>query len=375
MKKIFFAFFLATSLLLTSCFQAVFPSIREEIELLNPLVNGAINSIVRVNLNSTEYLYMQSGYISYKLAADSDQQYDKWKEAPNAPEKIHYDFTEDKFIGYQIIKLAASTDTLFALAVTYKSDTGVTEPDQKVLFKFDGSKWTEIYRRDFPEKINDYVYIINDNFTIFCTNSPTTANRRAFARIGETVYELTSSSDRSNLTTTPITGSGASKYSSSVVSFGSGVHFFDCLTATSNETSTNTTATTYYWTSTDGETIYANSTPGATSGARTKSMSGIPVYSMAYSQDSLLLGTVTEGATRVSPADLTTLSSATNVTSVLTRPYGVPMMFSLHPDKNEKDNVIYASTILSGKGASNGGSSNKVGLWAYYPSRGKWNRE
>lgn len=399
------AIFIATlifSVFLSSCFNPVITMIREEVDLEDAVINGNINSIVRYTgqygSGYGDYLFMQNGYIAYKSSASEKQTHGEWQDAPYVPPVLEYDDYLDTFYGTQIIKLAVGGDnsgnnTLFALGINYKTDTGSTVPADKILYKLtnENPHWKEIYRRpvNIPENSNFTQF--EDNFTIFCTNSPNPAHRRAFARIGtgenrltQKYFELTQGtdwSDKSKLDDygVPIESTivSTSETYNSVV-FINGKVFFTSGVGGTNETA-STPATYAYWS--NGE-MFHWCEAGSISD-KLEPQGSIKVaanlYSMAVNKDSIIVGPYRLTVQRIGiektgkPTEI--INFETNITSQLRNPYTTNVLFALDPAKNEKDNVIYAALVLSGSEGATSGSIQSVGLWSYYPSRGNWNRE
>lgn len=393
MKKSIFAILL-TALFFTGCQDAVFPRIRTEVELENATKGGIVNSIVRYydSEKKQEYLFMENGQIYYKSAEEADQRYNTWQ-MDGTLDYIKYDYVEDSFSGTYFIKLAANSDSLFALGVTYSTETGETQPDEKILFKKTSleSGWREIYRRKH-DTIEDSASITEDNFTIFCTNAPKVEHRKAFARIDNKVYELTKDTDWTQAAPSDeIIGHGATSGSddkleyrqvNSVVYLVNNVYFFQTVASGTNET-IEKDATYVYWG--DGNELrFLKMSEINDDGNITKYSilnMGQTITCMAVTNDSILVGTNQYGAKRIlySSDDIgkpqSTVDFSTNAASTLTSPYNVNLLFSLFPQKNEEANVIYAAMNLSGTEVSTGATTEDVGLWAYYPERGNWNRE
>lgn len=402
MKKIiFYASVFAFTLFLTSCFDPIYPRIRSEIELEKATKAGYINSLVRYQGD----IYMSNGSVFYKSTADSAQRYNAWTKDSSAP-TISYNTSNDTFNGAHIIKLAADDADLYALGVKFSTDKGETRPSGKVLYRKSGGQWNSTPIWSAPASSNDVGYA-NDNITIFCTNSIDPNNRRAYLRVGTTVYQLDpnaqSSPGMKSGVGNPITfnninvkksSSNPDYVNSAVAVDNTGANttwFFSGLASGSNEIQTglNTyqNATYVYWSDATvvdrggiayGSTVYYE---GVNSGTGSGSVStSYPAYSMAVNSDSIILGTYTGGIYRLPLSSAGVPSSVKNIDDVdgadaLGSPYIITTLLSLHPDRSERANAIYAGVTFRGTEASIGASSNNVCLWAYYPSRRNWNRE
>ena len=219
----------------------------------------------------------------------------------------------------------------------------------------------------------------------------------------------------------------------SVVYFGGKYHFMNYLNAETNEGTTdsernNRSEPTYVYFGDNGDNLYYfsvadfNSKPedfkkmfkypraeyrldkvkdivtaptnllsknGAVSGYLNVSDSN--VISIAVTSDSLLLGTGSNrsynssasngsGAVRIEidqstgkPAKIG--SFTTNADTVMRDPYIVRALLAVDPSKKETETSIYSSMDYIYTATSAGTNSTNRGLWAYYPAKGKWNRE
>lgn len=392
MKKIiFYVSLFAFTIFLTSCFDPIYPRIRNEVELEKATKTGYINSLVRYQ----DKIYMSNGSVFYKSTSDSVQQYGAWNRDESAP-TISYNTSDDSFSGVHIIKLAADTASLYALGVEFSTDKGETRPSGKALYRTDGGVWNRIWRTNAGSNDDGYT---NDNITIFCTNSINPTNRRAYLRWGTDVYELNPSgtgiSGVGNKVTFDNTNyvkksSSYPDYPNSAVAVDTGkTWFFSGLASGSNEIQTSPTtyqdATYIYWSNAsaiDGgaiaysSTIHYSKSDGTGSGSIGASY---PAYSMAVNSNSIILGTYTGGIYRASlsggvPTGVESIDNVDGADS-LGSPYIITSLLSLHPEKAERDNVIYAGVAFRGTEASIGASTSNVCLWSYYPARGNWNRE
>lgn len=122
-----------------------------------------------------------------------------------------------------------------------------------------------------------------------------------------------------------------------------------------------------------------------------KDVSDSNVISIAVTSDSLLLGTGSNrsynssasngsGAVRIEidqstgkPAKIG--SFTTNADTVMRDPYIVRALLAVDPSKKETETSIYSSMDYIYTATSAGTNSTNRGLWAYYPAKGKWNRE
>ncbi|MGP1512077.1 MAG: hypothetical protein ACTTIT_06115 [Treponema sp.] len=382
----------------TGCYDAVFQSIRNEIPLEEGTVKGFINSIVRFKSGSDEYLFLQNGRISYKLAKSSA--HGEWNEAANQPAGVSFNFYSSSFSGTHFFGLAADTQYVYALGYEpgLNDIGGRNVPKAVKLYccKTVNKEWEEV--SGVNKKIAEYIthlsssyYMTDASIHLFCTNSPNPANRKAYIRIGgggassakcNTNYGTYGNGgiiqlDGTNNGTPIAKGTdGAGLSTLSALFYNGKVNFLDYLAAGTNETADDATYV-YYASS---ETLYSFpvSSPGTKTSASLSTSKDI--ISMAVTSDSILLGTNGNGIFRVTrnaagkPASSTS-SFSTNAQSVMYSPYIVRTLFCVSPDLNETATTLYASLQFRYTAQSASADYGNVGLWSYYPNRGNWNKE
>ena len=187
-------------------------------------------------------------------------------------------------------------------------------------------------------------------------------------------------------------------------------YFFDSIAVTTNETK-DTDATLIYYGSTrstnrsttdhshisDSYLISLTCvTAGSTITPTTTTVLdvGEDISCLAMTKDSLFIGradytltsTYTGGVVKMSVnADGTPVlnsnnsaylsSFTTNASIQLSSSYQIFTLLVADPSKAELDSIIYSSIGFKSSGTSTAVNYKNVGLWAYYPSRGNWNRE
>jgi len=380
------AFFLA------SCQEVIFDTIRDEIALDDAQITGDVNSIVRflvkdmeittsttaddgtVTTTTTtedhECLFVQNGTIWMKDVNEAV--------ASGAGTAGVTSGTWSKVSqpASNIIKLAADSTYLYALAAPTESDTDDTgeniETGRAVYYTDDplAGSWTAV---DFGDSYGSTIstsYSVN----LFCTNSPQSANRHAFVNIGSlavfeldggTATDITSSTAYSYASASTITAGAVPAGAKSATVLGSAVYLSTGYAMTSNETY-DTESTYIYWS--DSDDLYYSADGSTTASVEP----GDTIYSLAYTADYMLTGT-DEGLVYVTLTDNVPGSTAdvTNADSTLSSYYMVPAVLALDPGLSALAGDLYGSTTFSGTSAS---FSNVV-LWGYYASRGKWNCE
>ncbi|MGP1368894.1 MAG: hypothetical protein ACTTKX_06535 [Treponema sp.] len=383
----------------TGCYDAVFQSIRNEIPLEEGTVKGFINSIVRFKSGSDEYLFLQNGRISYKLAKSSA--HGEWNEAANQPAGVSFNFYSSSFSGTHFFGLAADTQYVYALGYEpgLNDIGGRNVPKAVKLYccQTVNKEWKEVI--GVNQKIAEYITHLNSSYYmtdasihLFCTNSPNPTHRKAYIRIGgggassakcNTEYGTDGNGgiiqlDGTNDGTPIAKGTdGAGLSTLSALFYNGKVNFLDYLAAGTNETASSPTTYVYYASS---ETLYSFpvSSPGTKTSASLSTSKDI--ISMAVTSDSILLGTNGNGIFRVTrnaagkPASSTS-SFSTNAQNVMYSPYIVRTLFCVSPDLNETATTLYASLQFRYTAQSASADYGNVGLWSYYPNRGNWNKE
>lgn len=333
-----------SALTLTSCQDVIYYYIRKEVALEQGTMPGQILSIIRFG----DRLYTSNGKIYSKDAGNSS--YGNWSRMPSP--------------GQYIMKLAADENYIYALDGRYEKDTYNGEnilKTRNLYASSNGSSWTLVWG-DISDRNKD-------ELVLFCTNAITAGRRKAYFRLNGTVYEL-------NGTAKPTTG----------MTLGSDTA--DTKPTPSTKCCASLNGTTYFFNSyaavsdKDEKNVYFSDNGSIrhmmTGGTRGNSVSASGVSSIAPTGDSLLIGT-TSGIRKYRRNSLTGELGAeagfnTNADSIFTSQYDIPAMLCVDPDVPENQATIYASMIFTGTG-SNSAQFNHMCLWAYYPSRGNWNRD
>ncbi len=326
------------SLFFTSCDDVIFSEIRDEVSLAEAKVAGDIKSIIRYQ----NYLFVTNGHV---YAKDPSYNFHTSWVKMNSPEGTPYN-------------LAADSNYLYAVSILYVDNgSGYNIPTYRYLSYYKDGNWTTI-RTDAYSSLTEYV--------LFCTNTPQEAHRRAYVRIGSSVYELNGS------TLTDVTSAAGTSANSCTVLGDSQVVFSNANCMISNETSSANATKVFYPTAS----LIAVSSDGTNYtyvGVGTET-----ILSLAYTSDYMMIGTeegiahspITNGEPYYGTVDY-----LTNADSALSSYYQVWALLAVDPSKSEYETVAFASTDFDGSSSSSSASSTNVGLWAYYPSKYQWNRE
>ena len=429
MKKIFLSISIAAAVFgFTSCYDAIFYNIRNEVPLEDGVINGYTNSIVRYQEpDGTEFLYLQNGNVYYKQISDDtdkkiltkNQNHDKWTKDSSAPEGISYSYFDQEFSGTYSCKLASDSNYVYLLGATPEYDESSSRNILKNFKLYCYSKesgWQSVEAVNeilgyYESTLDEDKYMMDASIQLFCTNAPQNAHRKAYIRIGGGSPYYSWMSDKQtygndftvkdgvmncgiielNGTDTDIAKvvplgdgkigelkeTGAGKDTTSAVYANNTVYFLDYLASSTNETKNEDADYIYFG---NGKTLYWFNTASVSSvtdldaepvGKSTGCADSI--LSMCVTNDSIILGTYKEGAYRVktdSGKPETSISGdfETNARSVMYNPYIVRMLFCTDPSLGETDDgsALYSALQFQYTESSASASYKNVGLWSYY---------
>ncbi len=363
---------LACAALFCSCRGVIFDTIRTEVKLTDAQVSGDVFCITRHSgTDGNEYLYTSLGTIKRK--------------------DVTYDSTVTELYGGQwkvvnkpsglILGITSASDSylyLTSLLIETVEDDGENEPQSYTIYYSgdDGETWNRVTLEDGTD-IPTLAYT-GSIIKVFGTNSPNPANRAAFLNYAGLTYKLEAGVAKSILADSTYVNLGTSSQSVALLD---GVYYFsDNYSMTSNETS-STNATCIYTGSSD-------SIKYLVSGAYDADADGYgwvsvdpdlgTIYSLSYAQDKILVGT-SDGIKNVIlngtiPSNSTGTFSS-NAASALSSYYQVWQTLVLDPSLNLEGTDLYASMDFEDSSSNTSATFQNVGMWAYYPGRGSWNRE
>lgn len=378
------------SIIFSSCQEAVFYGITQDVSPEEATVSGAVTTIVRYKVGDTEFLVLNGDYgVRYKYA--STEAHVTWGIYSNIPAPIHYyDYINGVHVGQQYIKVLADANNLYLIAVEYLNNTttGETNPYKVHLYAqstsdWDKGNWVDLTANNELLSVSASLSYYTSNFNAFCTNSPQNDHRKAYIRSDSTIYELNGTSAPTVKTVTNKDNSGKTN---SCVWYGGDILFFNSDVSTTNETSSKDPTVVYIADnlllkySTNG-TSYSNAV-----------YAGQVITTLACCSDALIIGkgNFTTFASYFASNDYgvskvgldgngipTTylLPFATNIESVISSGYMVYTFINTDPSRAELASTLYASIGFMGTGTSTGVSYDDIGLWSYYPYRASWNRE
>ena len=432
MKKIFLSISIAAAVFgFTSCYDAIFYNIRNEVPLEDGVINGYTNSIVRYQEpDGTEFLYLQNGNVYYKQISDDtdkkiltkNQNHDKWTKDSSAPEGISYSYFDQEFSGTYSCKLASDSNYVYLLGATPEYDESSSRNILKNFKLYCYSKengWKSVdavntILKKYESTLAEDKYMMDSSIQLFCTNTPQNAHRKAYIRIGGGSPYYSWMSDKQtygsdftvkdgvmncgiielNGTDTDIANvvplgdgkigtlekTGAGKDTTSAVYANNTVYFLDYLASSTNETKNKEADYIYLG---NGKTLYWFETASVSSvtaldaepvGKSTGCAADI--LSMCVTNDSIILGTYEEGAYHVKTdsgkpeTEASTSFPTKNANSVMCKPYIVRMLFCTDPSLGETadGSALYSALQFRSTESSASASYKNVGLWSYYNS-------
>jgi len=280
-------FFLITAMILcssvfTSCFNAVFYNIRQDVSPEDSTVKGMINSICRYSIDDEEYLFLAAEKgLRYKSAStgnvrnNSNSSWETYQYLPFQNHKyLYYGFTGSSHEGETILKVLADKDTLYLITVDYSQEItdGYSKPDHihiwakqfktKAELSSKGDEWTEIKFAESADEQRDnffpYTYesvkdVYFSNFNMFSTNAPKKEHRRVFVRCSNRRYYELKGLEKEDITSSVFAQDYKLVYADyddseseepknvradidSAAYLGETLYFFDSMAVTTNET-------------------------------------------------------------------------------------------------------------------------------------------
>ena len=332
--------FLATALslisatfLFSSCediHAPIFYYINNEVALEEYGIVGDISGIIEFKGN----LYVNSGRI-YKKAAQQS----------SVTGKFNQQWSKLGSLPGRMFGLAEDGSYLYSIKVTYEqnTNTGTNTNVSRQLYKYNGSAWTAI------EDSSDVVSVVYDKYA-----------NKAYAR------KYTTAEDDRGLYTLTASGAGSKVAGTDIRSVSNGEYF------------TGASASDIFW-----------STTGSDETNKISPSIG-KILSFEVTKDYLLVGTerVSSGSGyrgggiyRIKiNADGSLESSPTafsnNAQALMSTNYSITSILALDNTANEEATDIYAAANIEGSfGSSSHATFEDIGLKAYYPARGTWNRD
>lgn len=377
------AFAASLPVLFTSCHDDIYYDINQEVAVESKGIVGSINALVRFG----DYVYLQNGKVYRKDISKSssntglyNEQWEKVVDTTDSTSPLY---------NYYIANLASDQNNIYAYAVTwYNADSGEKQISTKdIFYSTDGKAWTKISL----DTLNTLLGASDttgktDIMSIFCNRAYNASDRNAYARLYSTtdsayhVYKL----DGGNTPTLVSDGTNGASSSSITAAHYKGSDYFsnyhafaandDYIYYAKDADDDAVGSSLFYanqWDSTNGYTLNGTAT-GYDESAGT-------IYEIGITADYLLLGTSAGIAHVALTANVPAAATSTftnNAASTLSSSYYIYELFVRDPSINEYDNDLYGTTEHVGSySSSTSALANDVGLWAYYPERGTWNKD
>lgn len=358
-KKFFFLFsLLSSAFFLSGCQDVIFANIRKEVKLNDGTVAGSIRALIRFGSGGQEYIYLANGAAVYRKINTgnvADHREGGWVKVCSARNIGNSDY---------VVTLAADASNLYALTATWEENTskGQNRWDGRAIYvsKDGGNSWGRV--SSFPTSATGTGYD-NPALYLFCTNTIASENRQAFFNYAGKGYKLNGTTVTSDANAN---GASSCAYLNDV-EFATPSSIYYGSASCTDEGRSSETSTLYY---SRGSTLYWKK-----SGEVKTTSAGDYIYSLAVTKDYILVGTSSGIKHFYLNADGSVVSKRddfdTNADAIMSSGYEVNTLLVVDPSKNEVDNAIYSAMDFEGRSQQ----FDHVCLWAYYPSRGNWNRD
>lgn len=365
-KKFFFLFsLLSSAFFLSGCQDVIFANIRKEVKLNDGTVAGSIRALIRFNDGTSEYIYLANGAAIYRKKNTgnvADHREGGWEKVCSARNIGNSDY---------VVTLAADETYLYALTATWEENTskGQNRWNGRAIYESkDGRDWKLVknIRTDPTETGYD-----NPALYLFCTNTIAKETRYAYYNYGGTVTPLNGADFPENENGDDVVGNAAScAFLNGGVKFAPASGTYYGSASCTDEKIDGSTSTLYY---SSGSRLYWGEN---VSNSNKYVSAGDYIYSLAVTKDYILVGTASgiehfylnaaDGSVGGKREDFDT-----NADAIMSSGYEVNALLVVDPSKNELDNAIYSAIDFEGRSQQ----FDHVCLWAYYPSRGNWNRD
>lgn len=377
MKKMFFRIILFVPFLLiltNSCSDPIFSSIRDEVELEDADVSGAIYSIVRYK----DDLYTQNGKIYKKLYENLESSH-SWSEFEKPPVSATYPYVN---------KLAADSNYLYAQVTKINSDDmeGENVNSGSEIWCWNGETWQQVSILESGNETATTVFTKN-KAALFCTNAVQDAHRIAYINYKNIVYKLdgTTVSVVAGLSTNSSDDNSTVPYSNSrnCAYYNGSVYFTSEAAMVTNET-LYSDATCIYRVNGDTAIYYKI---GNGDWAKWYSVD-YTIYSLAITNgdtsesgaNAVIAGTAAGVWVLIVNSDGTYggdyTGSFKNTSSTLNSYYRIFATLVVDPSDTLYDSTIYVSADYAGSSSNTSASTKNRGLWSFLGStRPSWNRE
>lgn len=373
--------------------EGIFYSVRNEIELDDSDISGDVHAIIRFPVGGDEHLFVTNGDILHRsIAVNKDSNGKTVSSLTNSIANSKNSDYWSKFANPNghTHGLAADTTYLYALSYSEKiNDDGENVGDNRYLWCYADGAWKQIWTASYSS---------STSAILFGTNTLNPANRSAYFRYGSKVWKLSGTtvlSDSNVMDSTTITSTvktvdndpntKPTSLARSCVYFNGSVYFSSAYSFVTNETmSLDSSGNISYTAPTYAYRIYRDGASESKdvvyytndfSTWASRSMDCDTIHCLAVTSDYLIAGT--DSGMKHTPWESSGVPKSgnsnfsTNAASVFSSYYRIENILVVDPSLTETGTSIYASSTSSSTYAS----SKNIGLWSYYPTKGKWNRE
>ena len=360
-KKFFFLFsLLSSAFFLSGCQDVIFANIRKEVKLNDGTVAGRIRALIRFGSGGQENIYLSNGAAIYRKKNTgnvADHREGGWEKVCSARNIGNSDY---------VVTLAADETYLYALTATWEENTskGQNRWNGRYIYTSkDGKNWDKVETVNIDTDPTETGYD-NPALYLFCTNTIEKGTRYAYYNYGGTVTALGEAPEPpSDVNAASCAYVGSVKFAPA-----SGTYYGSA--SCTDEKIDGSTSTLYY---SSGSRLYWGEN---VSNSNKYVSAGDYIYSLAVTKDYILVGTASgiehfylnaaDGSVGGKREDFDT-----NADAIMSSGYEVNALLVVDPSKNELDNAIYSAMDFEGRSQQ----FDHVCLWAYYPSRGNWNRD
>ncbi len=393
MKKLTLITICAAVLVLTGCFNSVFANIEKEVALTSGNVPGTINSILRFTDADGDWIVLSNGSDVYYKEAGIQRTDDHciWTARGNETfNPVKYSYSDNKYIGKRIINLAADAEKIYALTceIVINSE-GENEPCNYEIYytsSVTGEDWTLVEGADSGETgvLKEVFERSGDKMigkvAVFSSNAVEKAGRSAYLRAYNNeayeYYKLGTSLSKISPEASAIGGSETDPVQS-VINFGGQDLFFRGKAAVA-------AGDTYYYAV--GSNIYKKGEEKIFSASNKISTLSVTSDYLIFTCGESNASYANDGGIyhvkldRINAADAEyplsgSDSFSTNASAVMTSSYEIRAFLVENPEAKEAETNMYSSLVFKSTGVSISVSFENIGLWAYYPVNGNWNRE
>lgn len=344
--KLTIATLFAIGLTFTSCHDPIFETILNEVPLETNGITGNITSLIKKGTT----IYLSNGNV-YKRAADV-QGNEKWERLISDTDSKNW------FSGFEANRISyiAYGDELYGIATLWSttSDGVNVDTNGRTLCYFNGTKWVAV--TGVPSGVTPKLIFGDEE------------NSKAYVRFSDNkVYSLGSGSVGADTGKTGVSSCANGKFFS-----GTCARYVDSKI--------------YYLSASDN---YLHRCDSDGSNEKIISLAVGELISFDITSDTIIFGTSAgiahvkrsaaeaafDNSSSSSAASVSNFTFSNNAKTIFTTSYECNPVLVANRAEKEDDTIIFAGLCYKGEPGSGKGIYNNMGLYAYYPDRGTWNRD